>query len=115
MGQTRCTSVLRRMELTHLLCALTTNAAGELDVLGHDGHTLGMDGAQIRVFEQTYEVRLGGFLKRQHSGALETQIRLEVLSDFTNKTLEWKLPDQKFRTLLVLPNFTKCNGSYSKN
>eukprot|EP00959_Pyramimonas_sp_CCMP1952_P381806 8000679-Pyramimonas_sp.AAC.1 len=28
------------------LSALATDTAGKLDVLGHDGHTLGVDGAQ---------------------------------------------------------------------
>ena len=34
------------------LTALTANAAGELDVLGHDCHTLGVDCAQIGVFKK---------------------------------------------------------------
>ncbi|CAB1332325.1 unnamed protein product [Coregonus sp. 'balchen'] len=34
------------------LCALSTNTAGQLDVLGHDGHPLGVDGAQVGVLEQ---------------------------------------------------------------
>ena len=39
------------------LGALATDAAGELDVLGHDGDTLGVDGAKAGVFEETNEVR----------------------------------------------------------
>jgi len=37
---------------------LATDAAGKLDVLGHDGDTLGVDGAQVGVLEQTNEVSL---------------------------------------------------------
>ena len=37
--------------LTIHLGALSADTAGELDVLGHDGHTLGMDGAQVGVLE----------------------------------------------------------------
>jgi hypothetical protein len=40
------------------LVALTTEAAGELDVLGLDGDTLGVDGAQVGVLEEGDEVRL---------------------------------------------------------
>jgi hypothetical protein len=32
---------------------------------------------------------------------------LEILSNFTNKTLEWKLTDQKFSTLLVFTDLTE--------
>jgi len=31
---------------------LTTNSPGELHVLAHDGDSLGMDSAQVRVFEE---------------------------------------------------------------
>jgi hypothetical protein len=37
---------------TVALSALSTDATSQLDVLGHDGHTLGVDGTEIRVFEQ---------------------------------------------------------------
>jgi hypothetical protein len=84
------------------LCALTADASGELDVLRHDGDTLGVDGAQVGVFKETDEVRFGRFLESEHRRGLETQIRLEVLRDFANETLERELADQKFGGLLVL-------------
>ena len=36
---------------------------------------------------------------------------LEVLSDFTDKTLEGKFADEKFRRLLVTTNFTKSDST----
>ena len=42
--------------------AFATDSARQLDVLGHDGHTLGVDGAKICVLEQTDQVGLGRFL-----------------------------------------------------
>ena len=45
------------------LSALATDAAGQLDVLGHDGDTLGVDGAQVGVLEQADQVGLGSLLK----------------------------------------------------
>jgi hypothetical protein len=38
--------------------------------------TLGVDGSQIGVFKQGYEVRLGSLLQCHHGGGLEAQIRL---------------------------------------
>ena len=45
------------------LSSLSTDAAGQLDVLGHDGDTLGVDGAQVGVLKQPDEVGLTGLLQ----------------------------------------------------
>ena len=42
--------------------ALATDAAGELDILGQDGYTLGMNSTEVGVLEQTHKVGLGGLL-----------------------------------------------------
>jgi hypothetical protein len=49
------------------LRALASDAAGKLDVLGHDCHTFGVDSSKIGILEKTYEVSLGGFLKGKNS------------------------------------------------
>ena len=49
-------------EVTDCLSTLSTDTAGQLDVLGHDGHTLGVDGAQVGVLKQTNKVGLAGLL-----------------------------------------------------
>ena len=49
------------------LCTLATDPPGQLDVLGHDGDTLGVDGAQVRVLKQTHQVGLAGLLKKSGS------------------------------------------------
>lgn len=46
----------------NLLSPLTPDSPGKLNVLGHDGNTLGMDGAEVSVFKQSNEVRLGRLL-----------------------------------------------------
>ena len=58
------------------LGALATDAAGELNVLGHDGDALGVDGAEVGVLEEADQVRLGGLLQGEDGGGLETQVRL---------------------------------------
>ena len=80
------------LEAMHL-CTLSADSAGQLNVLGHDGDALGVDGAQVGVFKQTNKVSLACFLKSHHSRALETQIGLEVLSDLSHKTLKGQLAD----------------------
>jgi len=52
---------------THL-GPLASYPARQLDVLGHDGDPLGVDGAQVGVLEQTHQVRLAGLLQGQWKG-----------------------------------------------
>ncbi|PAV84150.1 hypothetical protein WR25_11356 [Diploscapter pachys] len=71
------------------LVAFASDPSGELDVLGHDGDTLGVDGAQIGVLEQADQVGFGSLMQGEHCRRLEAEIRLEVLCDFTNETLKF--------------------------
>ena len=66
------------------LRALTTDAAGEVDVTGHDGDTLGVDGAQVGVLKETNEVGLGRLLEGEDRRGLEAKVGLEVLGDLTD-------------------------------
>jgi len=91
--------------------ALATDALGELHVLGHDGDTLGVDGAAIGVFVETDQVGLGGFLKGQDGLGLEAEILLELLGDLTDEALERGLADQQIGGLLVLADLTKSDGT----
>ena len=93
------------------LSAFTTDAAGELDILGHDGHTLGVDGSQVGILEETDKVSLSGLLESEDGGRLETEIGLEVLGDLTDKALERQLADEELSRLLVLTDLTESDGS----
>ena len=93
------------------LSTFSTDATSKLDILGHDGDTLGMDGAQVGIFEQAYKVSLAGLLESTNGGALEAQVGLEILSDFTNKALEGQLADQKLSRLLVATDFAESDGT----
>jgi len=93
------------------LGAFASDTARQLDILGHDGHALGVDGAKIGVLEQTDQVSLGRFLQSADSGGLEPQVGLEILGNFTDQTLEWQFADQKLGRLLVSPDLTKSDSS----
>jgi len=93
------------------LRALSADAAGELNVLGHDGDTLGVDGAQVGVLEEANEVGLSSLLEGKNGRALESKITLEVLGYLTHKALEGKLADEQVRRLLVATDLTKRDGS----
>ena len=93
------------------LSSLSTDAASKLNVLGHDCDTLGVDGAQVGVFEKANKVSFGSFLEGHDSGRLESQVSLEILGDFTNKALEWQLADEKLGALLVTTDLSQSNGT----
>ena len=89
--------------------SLAADSAGELEVLGHDGDSLGVNGAQVGVLEQSNEVSLSSLLKGQDGRSLEAKISLKVLCDFTNKSLEGELANEKLSALLVSSDFTKSD------
>ena len=70
-----------------------------------------MDGAQVRVFEMTDQVSLASLLQGHDGRALETQIGLEVLCDFTYQALEGQLADEQLGALLVTTDLTKSDGT----
>ena len=98
-------------ENSNSLSTLSADTAGKLDVLGHDGHTLGMDGAQVGVFKETDQVSLRGLLEGHDSRGLEAKVSLEVLGNLTNQALERQLPDEELSALLVTPDLTESDGT----
>ena len=70
-----------------------------------------MDGAQVGVFEQRDEVSLDGLLESTNSGRLEAEVRLEVLSNLTDETLEGKLADEEFGAGGLLAFVKLCSAS----
>jgi hypothetical protein len=62
-----------------------------LEILGHDGDSLGVNCAQVGIFEQSNQVGFSSFLEGQYGGGLESQVSLEFLGDFSDQSLEWEL------------------------
>ena len=94
--------------------ALTTDAAGELHVLGHDGHTLGVDGAKVGVLEETDHVGLSSLLEGKHGRGLEAEVVLELGSDLTDKSLEGELADEELSALLETSDLTESDGTWAE-
>ena len=90
-----------------VLGALATDPPGQLDVLGHDGDPLGVDGAEVGVLKQADQVGLASLLQSHDSRALEPQVGLEVLSNLPHQALEGQLADEELGGLLVPPDLTE--------
>jgi hypothetical protein len=99
-------------EPENILRTLSSQSAGELDILGLNSDTLGMDSAQVGILEQADQVGLNGFLKSANGGRLEAEIGLEILRNLTNETLEGELSDEELSRLLVATDLTESDSSW---
>ena len=91
--------------------ALTTDSAGELHVLGHDGDSLGVDGAEVGVLEDADDVGLGGFLEGQKGLRLEPELVVHVGGDSPHEALEGSLREEHVDRLLIPLDLTEDNGT----
>ena len=91
------------------LSTFSTDTSGQLDVLGHDGDTFGVDGTQVGVLKQTNQVSLASLLKGHDGRALEPQVGLEILGDLTDQTLEGQFTDEQLCALLVTTDLTESH------
>ena len=57
------------------LSSLTADSSCQLDVLWHNGHTLGVNGAQVGVLKQTDQVSFAGLLQLTKTAESVTKSR----------------------------------------
>ena len=96
------------------LSSLAADPAGKLDILGHDGNPLGVDGAKVAVLKERYKIGLCALLKSENGAGLEPEVGLEVLGNLANKALEREPSDQQLSALLVLANLAQSNGPWAE-
>ena len=100
--------------MKHLqLSTFSSDSSGELDVLGHDGDSLGVDGAQVGILKKADEVSFRSFLESHDGGRLESEVGFEVLGDFSDESLEGQLSDEKLGRFLVSSDLSEGDGSRS--
>ena len=67
-----------------------------------------MDGAEVGVFEQTFQIRFGSLLKSADGSGLELQACVEILGNLSHQPLEGSPPDEQLGGLLVPPIRPSC-------
>ena len=95
--------------------ALSTDSAGELDVLWHDGDSLGVDGAEVGVLEETDHVGLRGLLEGKDGRGLESEVVSELRGDLSDESLEWELSDEELGGLLESSDLSESDSSWSES
>lgn len=79
------------------------DAHDQLQVSGHHRHALGVDGNEVGVLEKPHEEELAGFLDRQQSVALKTDLLPEgVVQDLPHEPLEGDPAPTKQELVCVL-------------
>jgi len=94
--------------------SLSSDSSGQLDVLGHDGDSASMDGAEVGVLEEANQVGFSGLLEGKDGRALESEFSLVLVGDFTDESLEGELADQEVGALLIFSDFSQGNGAGSE-
>jgi len=90
---------------------ISSNSFGKLKISSHDGHSLCVNGAQVSVLEQGNEVGFSWFLKSQHCWALEAEFLFELVSNFSDESLEGELSNEEISWFLVFSDFPQGNCS----
>jgi hypothetical protein len=90
---------------------IPTNAACELDILGHDGDSLSVNGTPVGFFKDSHEVRLRGFLECGNSRGLKALVIGDILGNLADEAGKGELADQELSALLVVTNLTECDGA----
>ena len=75
--------------------SLPSDPPGQVQVLGHDGHSFGVDSTKVGVLKEPNEIGLGGFLEGQDRLALEPDVLLELGGDLPDQPHEGQSPDQQ--------------------
>ena len=108
-------SVFKRKLITASVSgALTANSPRQLNILGHDGNPLGVNGAQIRVFEEADHVSLARLLNREDRLRLEPQIGLVLRCNLADQPLEGQLANEQLSRLLELADLSEGDRARSE-
>ena len=97
------------------LHALAADAPCELHVFRHDGDAPRVDGAQVCVFEEEDEIRLGGLLQRCDGCRLEAEVAVEVLRDLLHQPLEGLPRDEAVGGVLEPADLAQRYGAWAES
>ncbi len=76
------------LEVSSVVLLISSDASSELHVLPHESHSVGVDGAEVAVFEETSEIALRGLLKSVKTLRREADIRIGGAGYLSDESLE---------------------------
>lgn len=76
------------LESSSVVFQISSDATSELDVLPHESYSVGVDGAEVAVFEETSEIALRGLLKSLKTLRGEADVGIGCAGNLSDKSLE---------------------------
>jgi hypothetical protein len=90
----------------------SAHALGELQVLGHDGDAIGVDGAVLGVLEEGDEEGLGRLLEGLECVGLDAPLLVFGLEELADEALEGEPLDEHVCVLLVPADLAQGHGAW---
>ena len=103
------------LEVSVVVEALAADSAGKVHILLHHGHSVGVDGAQVGILEETGQVALSCLLKGKEGGRLEAELAVDTVADGSDEALEGSLGKHEGGGLLVSLDLSESNGTGSES
>ena len=97
---------------TEIVVGLSSDSPGELHVLLPDGHSLGVDAAQVGILENSDQVSLGGFLESDESLSLASKGVIDLHADGSDDSLEGGSWKEEVGRLLVSLDLSQGDGTW---
>jgi len=102
------------VHVSEVSVGISSDSSGQLHVLLHEGHTLGVDRTQVSILENTGEVCFGGFLKGNESLRLEAELSVDVTADLAHESVEGSSWKEVAGLLLIAFDLTEGDGTWSE-
>ena len=83
----------------------------KLDVLWHNCDPFGMNGTQICILKESYQICFTCFLQPHHGRSLNLHLCVGLSQNLIHQPLEWTFSNEQFCALLVSLYFPQCNSS----
>ena len=96
-----------------IVVMISSDSSGELHVFLHDGGSLGVDGAEVGVLEDTDEISLRCFLKGYESLSLESEVLIDRSANVSHKSVEWSSWEKHVGGFLISLDLSKSDGTCS--
>ena len=92
---------------------LSSDSSGQVQVLLHNGRSVGVNRAKVSVLEESHEVSLSSLLDGKQGLRLESELAVNALTDVSHQSLEGGLEEEHSSLFLVALDLSKGYGSGS--
>lgn len=100
--------------VTEVVVGVASDSSSQVHVLLHHGYSVGVNRAQVGVFEDANEVGLRALLESLQGVGGESEVVVNTAADISDESLEWSSWKQQTCGLLVSLDLSEGDGSWSE-